>query len=105
MSLSLIINYKNGESLIHPFSFQSVLHERWWPLAEQLNLPTLQRLEILRITDSEEAERFVAELRIIEQYLKRPGNADDYMLTRISELLPIMERAIAEWGQVAAVSV
>ena len=37
------------EAVHHPFSFQSVMREFRWPIAEQLQLPTLQRLEVLGI--------------------------------------------------------
>jgi len=107
MSVSVMIEYKNParEALHHPFSFQSVMREFWWPIAEQLGLPTLQRLEVLWITEREEAERFVAELRVVEEYVRQPGRGDEYVLTRIGQVVPIMERAIAEWDQVAGVSI
>jgi hypothetical protein len=107
MAVSVMIEYKDParEALHHPFSFQSVMHGFWWPIAEKLQLPTLQRLEVLWITEREEAERFVAELRVVEEYLHRTGSDNEYVLTRIGEVVPIMEQAIAEWDQVAGVSI
>lgn len=107
MTVSIMIEYKDParEDLHHPFSFQQVMRDFWWPIAEQLNLPTLQRLEILWITERTEAELFVAELRVVEQHLRQTGQENEYVLRRIGEVIPLMERAFAEWDQIEGISI
>src|SRR5262245_58519563 len=106
MAVSVTIEYKDParEALDHPFSRQSVMREFWWPIADRLQLPTLQRLETLWITERDEAERLVAELRVVEQHLRQHDAGNEYVLTRIGQVVPLMEQAIAEWHQVAGVS-
>ena len=112
MSLDLMIEYKdaNREAYYHPFSFQRVLRECWWPLAERLGLETLQRMECLFITDRQEAEQLLGEFRVVQRRLQQPSQTDvppddaAYMLQRLGEILPAVEQAIANWDQVKELS-
>jgi hypothetical protein len=113
MALSVTIKYKDSarEPLDRPFCVQRVAREFWWPIADRLHLPTLQRLECLFITDRVEAERLVAELRTVEQHLRAaeqviaPPDTTKYVLTRIGQVVPLVEQAILEWDQVAEITI
>lgn len=105
MSTSLVIEYKDPArpEIHHPFSFQSVIVDHWWPLATQLNLPTLQRLERLHITDVEEARDLARELVAARSYLERHAeeiSAASYMRERVSQILPLIQSAVDEWDAV-----
>jgi hypothetical protein len=82
----------------------------WWPLAKKLRLDTLARIESLIIEDCDEAGKLVRELRVVEDLLRTPGQADvpaedaEYMLLRIGQVAPLIEAAIAEWDAVECLS-
>jgi hypothetical protein len=113
MSLDLCIKYKDASrpEYWHPFCFQSVLREQWWPLAERHGLETLQRLENLFVEDRTEAEQMVRELRFVENLLKAPDHAGvpqataQYMLDRLAILLPVFDGALSEWANVKELSI
>ena len=113
MSLALTITYSDPDrrrDVYHPFSFQAVLVRAWWPLAKHLGLPLLQQLECLDIRDRADAEKLVRELQIVREALANPeavsiseGDAA-YMLQRISDVLPLIQRAIKDWDDVVDIS-
>jgi hypothetical protein len=113
MSLDVCIKYKDPSrpEYWHPFCFQSVLREQWWPLAEKHGLETLQRLECLFIEDRAEAEQLVRELRFVENLLKSPDRGGvpegtaQYMRDRLGILLPVFDSALAEWDNVKELSI
>jgi hypothetical protein len=113
MALSVTIKYKDAtrEPIDRPFCFQRVAQEFWWPIADRLNLPTLQRLECLFISDRAEAEQLVAELKTVERYLREseqaiaPPDTAEYVLTRIGQVVRLVEQAIREWDQVAEITI
>ena len=112
MSLALSIDYSDpsSERVYHPFAFQNVLRRSWWPLAKRLNLPLLQKLECLIIKQRNEAEELVAEFQAVKLALQTPETAgvdiDDasYMLKRISQVEPLIQRAIQNWEKVDCIS-
>jgi hypothetical protein len=111
MALELLITFRDKrKSVFHPFSFQVVLRGAWWPLAQRLALPLLQRLETLDIRDRLEAEALVHELGIAREALARPeavGISDQdaaYMRKRIGEVEPLIQAAIRDWDYVESIS-
>jgi hypothetical protein len=112
MALELLITFRDPKrsNVFHPFSFQEVLRRAWWPLAERLHLPLLQRLETLDIRDRLEAEALVRELGVARQALGRPEAAGisepdaAYMLKRIDQVEPLIRRAIGDWDDVESIS-
>jgi hypothetical protein len=112
MALELLITFHDPKRkpVFHPFSFQLILRRAWWPLAKQLDLPMLQRLETLDITQRSEAEQLVCELEIVRGALIHPevlGILDEdaaYMLRRIGEIEPLIRAAIQDWDAVKNIS-
>ena len=106
----LLIKYRDGRpDYANGFCGQATLRDFWWPLAERLSLPTLQRLEILSITELAEAQQLVAELRLVEAGLRSPdqlGVPDwaPYILATLDRLLPVLETTLTEWEQVEYIS-
>lgn len=110
MSLMLLIFYRDGRPLYgNGFCGQATLKNFWWPLAERLSLPTLQRLEILHITELTEAQQLVAELRLVEKGFRSPDQLGEpewapYILATLDRLLPVLDATLAEWEQVDHIS-
>jgi hypothetical protein len=113
MSLDVNIKYKDPqrEDYTHPFSFQSVLREQWWPLAKKHELETLQRLECLVIENRADAVQLVDELRFVEKLLMSddhggvPEDKASYILERLGLLWPVFDEALAEWDNVKRLSI
>jgi hypothetical protein len=108
LSLDAFIIYKDPSRAdwTHPFCFQSVLRDYWWPLAVEHGLELLQRLETLSVDDREEAEQLIRECRAAEKLLREPGHAgvpegtEGYMLERLDIVVRAFEGALAEWQDV-----
>ena len=112
MALELLITFRDPtrKSVFHPFCLQVVLRRSWWPLAQRLGLPLLQRLETLDIRDKVEAEALVRELGIAREALTRPAAVDiaqeeaNYMVLRIDQVVPSIQDAIRDWDHVDHIS-
>jgi hypothetical protein len=112
MALELLITFRDPKrkSVFHPFSYQEVLRRAWWPLAQRLGLPLLQRLETLDIRDRVEAEALVQEFGIAREALTRPAALDiteqdaAYMLKRLGEVEPLIRDAVRDWDYVDNIS-
>ena len=110
MSLSVLIRYRDGRPDYHNgFCHQSTLREFWWPLAERLSLPTLQRLEVLHVTQRVEALQLVSELRRVAEGFRSPGQLGEpkwasYILETLDRLIPVFEATLTEWEQVEYIS-
>ena len=111
MSLSLAIYYKDTtrKPLFAPVSFQSVLHDYWWPLANKLELQHIAMFEVLVIREAEELIQLLDELKTLKEYLQNTSEVSqdtvDYMLMRIGELTSYLQQALQEWDQVAKISI
>jgi hypothetical protein len=109
MAASLLITYKDGsrQALHHPFSFQTVVNESWVPLAKRENLSLLVYVGDLWIRRREDAEQLLAELRQAETRLTaapQSVKSGSYMLSRLSQVIPLVEKAVAEWDEVEDLS-
>lgn len=109
MAASLVITYKDGarKALHHPFSFQTVVDESWIPLARQEKLSLLSYVGDLWIRRREDGEQLLTELRTAEACLSaapQSVKSSAYMLSRLSEIIPLIERAVAEWDEVEDLS-
>src|ERR1700761_9241339 len=109
MAASLSITYKDGsrQALHHPFSFQTVVNESWIPLAKQENLSLLAYVGDLWIRRREDAEQLLAELRQAQSCLSadpQSVKSSSYMLSQLSQVIPLIERAVAEWDEVEDLS-
>jgi hypothetical protein len=120
MSITLLIHYKNSnrETTRQPFSFQKVLVDYWWTIAYGYNLEQLQRLETLKIETKQDAQQLVQELLFVKKLIydhdyleinRKPWQLSiepvrDYMTMRIDQTIPLVESAIAEWDEVAYIS-
>ena len=112
MALALQITFKDPERehVYHPFSFEDVLRRCWWPIAQRLGLPHLQRLECLEIREQQEAESLLGELETVRNALEssdQDGISRDeaaYMLRRIGEVEPLIREAVREWKGVESLS-
>lgn len=107
MSLDMTIEYKNPArpDCDHPFTNHEVMVGYWWPIARQLNLPLLERLETLVVTELDDARELRRELAVVHAYLVDPAPSQlkeraDYMRERIGQVMPLLEQAIDEWDQV-----
>ena len=97
MSLSVLIKYKDPSrpDYFNGVCPQSVLRDFWWPTAERLHLPTLERLEVLSITERSQAEALVRELRTVQTRLQAPDHLGEppklvaHVLERLLVLLPV----------------
>jgi hypothetical protein len=113
MSLDAYIDYKDPSrpTWTHPFCFQSVLRDYWWPLARKHQLQTLERLETLFVYDRDEAEQVIREFRVLENLLRQPDRAgvpegvDEYMLERLAIVVKAFEGAVAEWDNVRCLAI
>ena len=112
MALALLITFRDPKrnKVFHPFSVQEVLRRAWWPLAERLRLPLLQRLETLDIRDRVEAEALIREIGIACEALTRPAALDisegdaAYMLKRMDQIEPLIRDAVRDWDYVDSIS-
>jgi hypothetical protein len=73
MTVELHISFKNPdrERVQQPFLFHQTPIDLWLPLAEQLGLPMLERTGVLMIHTEDEARRLLAELRAVQQFIRR----------------------------------
>ncbi len=110
MTVSLLVEFRNPEraAIDHPFSVQSVVRDRWRPLADALGLPVLADLGGIFITEPAEAEQLLAELTKARGWLETAsgelGSDRDYMIARVDQVMPLLAAALADWAAVAEVS-
>ena len=106
LSLHIVFNDPKRAQVYHPLAFQEVLRRSWWPLAQRLGLPLLQKLECLFISTRQEAESILREFEVVRGALGQPDHGGisqgdaAYMLRRLSEVEPLIMEAVQEWDHV-----
>ncbi len=110
MTVELHISFKNPdrERVQQPFLFHQTLIDIWLPLAEQLGLPMLERTGVLMIHTEDEARRLLAELRAVQQFIRRTrreiGPDRMWLFRRLTNVIRLLEDARGHWADVAGVS-
>jgi hypothetical protein len=110
MTVELHITFKDPdrERVQQPFLFHSTLIDTWLPLAEQLGLPMLERTGVLMLDKEDEARRLLAELRTVQQFIRRTrkqlGPDRMWLFRRLTKVIRFVEDAVADWDGVAGIS-
>jgi hypothetical protein len=110
MTVELHIAFKDPdrEGVQQPFLFHQTLIDTWLPLAEQLGLPMLERTGVLMLDKEDEARRLLAELRTVQQFIRRTrrelGPDRMWLFRRLTKVIHFVEDALADWDGVAGIS-
>lgn len=111
MSVSVTVNYKNGEEGYAPIASEHTFLVHWRPICERLNLGSVLKFQgnwwVLHGTDDvTEIDGILDNLAILKEYLfdegrkEIPAEMPDKIIARIDYLVPVLQYAKDHWGDV-----